>query len=174
MQPQLHHCWQSSGLSYTAWHMNSQWPLKKKEDLKGNSSNLRMTDPMPVKPVVSVEGVPCQPSLHHWEGLLPSGKVTVDWSQNEIICFYIVLLRYLEFVFSYLRDFLKQRIYFYLIHCSYFCTEEKLILFYANLYCVLDIFGIYVVKFERFFNAMNISVFHTLHIFPTQAKFISV
>ena len=42
--------------------MNSQWPLKKKEDLKGNSSNLRMTDPMPVKPVVSVEGVPCQTS----------------------------------------------------------------------------------------------------------------
>ena len=70
-----------------------------------------------------------------------------------------MLLRYLEFVFSYLRDFLKQRIYSYLIHCSYFCTQEKLILSYANLYCVLDILGIYIVKFERFFNAMNISVF---------------
>ena len=42
--------------------MNSQRPLKKKEDLKGNNFNLRMTDPMPVKPVVSVEGVPCQTS----------------------------------------------------------------------------------------------------------------
>ena len=62
MQPQLHHCWQSSGLSYTAWHMNSQRPLKKKEVLKGNTSNLSMTDPMSVKPVVSAEGVPCQTS----------------------------------------------------------------------------------------------------------------
>ena len=62
MQPQLHHCCQSSGLSYTAWHMNSQRPLKKKEVLKGNTSNLRMTNPMSVKPVVSDEGVPCQTS----------------------------------------------------------------------------------------------------------------
>ena len=42
--------------------MNSQRPLKKKEFLKGNTSNLSMTDPLSVKPVASDEGVPCQTS----------------------------------------------------------------------------------------------------------------
>ena len=42
--------------------MNSQRPFKKKEVLKGNTSNLRKTDPITVKPVVSAEGAPCQTS----------------------------------------------------------------------------------------------------------------
>ena len=42
--------------------MNSQRPLKKKEVLKGNTSNLSMTNPMSVKPVVSAKGAPCQRS----------------------------------------------------------------------------------------------------------------
>ena len=42
--------------------MNSQRPLKKKEVLRGNTSNFSMTDPLTVKPVVSAEGAPCQTS----------------------------------------------------------------------------------------------------------------
>ena len=42
--------------------MNSQRPFKKKEVLKGNTSNLSMTYPITVKPVVSAEGAPCQTS----------------------------------------------------------------------------------------------------------------
>ena len=42
--------------------MNSQRPLKKKEVLRGNTSNLRMTDPQTVKPVVSAKGAHCQTS----------------------------------------------------------------------------------------------------------------
>jgi hypothetical protein len=109
MQPQLHHCCKSSGLSYTAWHMNSQRPFKKKEVLKGNTSNLRKTDPITVKPVVSAEGAPCQTSqtgLVHQACIIEEGcSPQARWQWTEVHphkdFYYIVYLNKLvDFYFN--------------------------------------------------------------------------
>ena len=127
MQPQLHHCCQSSGLSYTVWHMNSQRPLKKKEILKGNTSNFSMTDPMSVKPVVSAKGAPCQTSqtgLVHQACIIGEGcSPQARWQWTEVkshnACIYILIKIWL-FVFAF-ENFQKR----YSTQCRYL---------YCNLY----------------------------------------